>query len=566
MRISSQAIVRGGGATPRAGAAAAAGTLGVTALMLASIASVASGALPHTPTEELAAHTYILVNDDFRDSAALAEEYCQLRGVSRDHILSLRAGVTEEISRANYEHFIRRPFFEQAQKRGWMLIEDDAEGKPRLVRNDIWILLLMRGMPLRIGGTQLARNLNNADRVRQGTDAALDSELACLPLLDYAIEGAIENSFHRQPVSFNADWARRLILVTRIDGPEVEDARRLMRDAAAVEPFGLAGRAYIDARGLTKGGYAMGDEWLRRAYDLLWKAGFELDKDESEAVLRPSYPMTDTAFYAGWYSEPSGPFTRDDFRLLPGAVAYHIISNSGVTIRPKFASRTSWITTLVQKGAGCTMGAVSEPFLGLSTHVDVFAASLLEGFTFAEAAYHAQPALSWKMTAVGDPLYRPFAIDPNAQLEQLHQAGQDTTWAAIRNLNLLFRNGRQDEALALCTRLLEQTGAAVYAEKLAQFAIDSEDYAAASERWWKLADQQADPALVRRALLRLWRIGELTRDEALRYRAMDTYAQRFPDDDLGEAWYKRLADLAEKLGDAARLALYRERSAKAGAN
>jgi hypothetical protein len=63
------------------------------------------------------------------------------------------------------------------------------------------------------------------------------------------------------------------------------------------------------------------------------------------------------------------------------------------------------------------MGNVYEPYLQLTSHLDVFNDRLLHGFTFAESAYMSIQALSWMSTMVGDPLYRPFAswlqIDAN---------------------------------------------------------------------------------------------------------------------------------------------------------
>ncbi len=99
------------------------------------------------------------------------------------------------------------------------------------------------------------------------------------------------------------------------------------------------------------------------------------------------------------------------------------------------------------------MGAVSEPFLNMTTMLDVFTERLLAGFTFVEAAYQATPTLSWQMTMIGDPLYRPFGVDANRQLAIAKVSGLDVTWPAIRNLNLLFRSGRVEEALALCRQL-----------------------------------------------------------------------------------------------------------------
>src|SRR5260370_1821894 len=117
--------------------------------------------------------------------------------------------------------------------------------------------------------------------------------------------------------------------------------------------------------------------------------------------------MTDCALYYGWYAGTvAGPFTKPDFRFLPGAVAVHIHSFSANTLRDPNAN---WVGPLVTKGAAATLGNVYEPYLGLTSHLNVLSDRLLHGFTFAESAYMSVPGLSWMPVMVGDPLYRPHA-------------------------------------------------------------------------------------------------------------------------------------------------------------
>jgi hypothetical protein len=64
------------------------------------------------------------------------------------------------------------------------------------------------------------------------------------------------------------------------------------------------------------------------------------------------------------------------------------------------------------------MGCVDEPYLEGTPDVAVFISRFLNGFSFGEAAYASQNALSWQTTVVGDPLYQPFARSPT----ELHQS------------------------------------------------------------------------------------------------------------------------------------------------
>ena len=123
--------------------------------------------------------------------------------------------------------------------------------------------------------------------------------------------------------------------------------------------------------------------------------------------------MTEAALYFGWYSEQvAGPFTRGGFKFQPGAVACHIHSYSATSVRDPFKW---WVGPLLDKGAAAVLGNVYEPYLSLTTHLDVFAEHLLDGDTLVESAYAAQPGLSWMNPVVGDPLYRPALVWKNLE-------------------------------------------------------------------------------------------------------------------------------------------------------
>src|SRR5207244_5918627 len=68
----------------------------------------------------------------------------------------------------------------------------------------------------------------------------------------------------------------------------------------------------------------------------------------------------------------------------------------------------NWVAPLITRGAAASIGNVYEPYLQLTSHLNVFNDRLLHGFTFAESAYMSIQALSWMSVMVGDPLYRPY--------------------------------------------------------------------------------------------------------------------------------------------------------------
>ena len=180
-----------------------------------------------------------------------------------------------------------------------------------------------------------------------------------------------------------------------------------MDKAIQAETDGLWGRAYFDLRGITNADYKLGDDWIRGASEICRRLGFETVVDENPGTFPVSFPLSQVAFYAGWYDESvSGPFTRPIVEFMPGAIAYHLHSFSAGTIR---STTRNWVGPLLAKGATATMGCVNEPYLtGTPDVATFFARILFFGFSFGEAAYAAQGQLSWQTTVIGDPLYRPF--------------------------------------------------------------------------------------------------------------------------------------------------------------
>jgi hypothetical protein len=166
----------------------------------------------------------------------------------------------------------------------------------------------------------------------------------------------------------------------------------------------------------TNDSYRLGDDFIRGAAAVSQRFGFETELDERSETFSAGHPFSHVALYAGWYDQVvSGPFTRPSVEFMPGAFAYHLYSFSAQTIR---SANNSWVGTLLEKGAACTMGAVDEPYLSFTPDIFAFMSRFaFLNFTFGEASYAAQNFLSWQTTIIGDPLYRPL----RGNLEPLHR-------------------------------------------------------------------------------------------------------------------------------------------------
>ena len=374
---------------------------------------------PQADVDDLASHLLVVYNSADPDSKRLAEYYAQKRNIPTERVLAIACPDKEEITRAQFDDTIRAPIVSYLTVKDWMARENQrvqvaGRSLDLLVatRNDIWAIVLMRGVPLKIAPDPSDSDSMEFEPALQTNAASVDSELALLPVYGLPKGGFVPNIFYDDQVSgikrIGPDLARNMVLVTRLDGPKPDDVRRMIDDCLAAEQHRLAGLAVIDSRGMTneRDGYTMGDDWLRNARDMLVKDGWQVKFDDKPDLLPPTDPCSDVALYLGWYTaDACGPWVTPPTRFVPGAIAYHLHSFSANTLH---SETSNWCGPLIAHGADATMGMVYEPYLSLTPHEDIFTRRLLQGDYFAEAAYASEMALSWMLTVVGDPLYRPF--------------------------------------------------------------------------------------------------------------------------------------------------------------
>jgi len=368
---------------------------------------------------QLAAHLLVVYNAKDPDSESLADYYAKRRAIPPERVLALSCPTSEEITRDQFEQTIRQPILDDFFKHNWMdrraaiaQIGDRTVNILAATRNDVWAIVLMRGVPLKIAESpSVESGMESAPQLKSDA-AAVDSELAMLPIFGLPLGGFVPNPFfdaaNTGAVRAGPELATKMILVTRLDGPSPANVRRMIDDCLAAENERLAGSAVIDSRGFTdlSSGYTQGDIWLRRSRDMLASDGWPVLFDDRPATLPATAPLSQVAIYLGWYTPTAnGPWITPPDRFVRGAIAYHLHSFSAWTVR---STTQNWVGPLIDHGADATMGNVYEPYLALTPHLDVFTHRLLDGDSFAEAAYASQIGLSWMTTVVGDPLYQPF--------------------------------------------------------------------------------------------------------------------------------------------------------------
>ncbi len=394
----------------------------------------APGLTSNLRAQDLAAATVVIYNQASTESAELAKFYAQKRGIARDHVVGVSCSTAEEISREEYDRTLAAPLRGLFRERRWWSFRDGPDGRPRVDASTIRFVALMKGMPLKIRGQAEAYegDVNQGGPIGSRNDASVDSELAILGVNTRQISGAANNPYFQSYRSVTEETDPALLLVCRLDAPTAATVRRMITDAMETEKNGLWGRGFVDGAQNHANGLEIGDRWLASVVDGLRAAGIPTVYDNAPAIFPNGYPITDCALYYGWYAAGiAGAFSDADFRFLPGAVAVHIHSFSASTLRDPNAN---WVAPLLTKGAAVSLGNVYEPFLQLTTHLELFNDRLLHGFTFAESAYMATPALSWMTVMVGDPLYRPYAawlrLEPKRETSK---AGDLPDWKMYHN-------------------------------------------------------------------------------------------------------------------------------------
>ncbi len=364
-----------------------------------------------------AAGAVVVFNASDPLSRDLAEYYAGKRGIPAEQLVGLKCSIDEEISRQEYDDTLANPLRAQFDARGWwQRTPDKPEEEPTstVTQNRMHYLVLMRGVPLRIRQTSNypGDGTNLPSPLREANGACVDSEMAVLGAFTHHIAGFLPNPYFRSYHHFpDGRCPPGMMLAGRLDAPTGTMVRRMIDDSLAVEKTGLWGRCYIDRRGIYSGPFAEGDAWLTTILKNTAPYSMPTLDDNREALYPTSYPMTDAAMYFGWYSEQmAGPFTRENFRFRPGAVACHIHSFSATSVRDP---ARWWVGPLLDKGAAAVLGNVYEPYLTLTTQLDIFAERIQSGYNLAESAYAAQIGLSWMNTVVGDPLYRPGLVWKN---------------------------------------------------------------------------------------------------------------------------------------------------------
>jgi uncharacterized protein (TIGR03790 family) len=359
----------------------------------------------------------VVANLEMEESVDIAHYYMDRRLIPRSNFLSLSLTVNETMSRAEYDHALKKIVLDTLKK--------------LRSKNRIEAIVLVYGVPLKVAPPrpdwdnlerirQLNRNKSlqqkeksrEIDRLRNtNMRAAVDSELALVRAGDYELDGWIKNpyfvGFEEDALSLKKD---QVLLVCRLDGPDSATVYRIINDSLDTEKKGLQGKGYFDARWPASeknnlSGYKRYDQSIHQAAAAV-KKRMPVIIDEQEELF-PEKSCPEAALYCGWYS-----LARyvDSFTWQKGAIGYHIASAECASLRN--TKRPLWCLKMLENGVAATVGPVHEPYVQGFPLPELFFSRLVEGYmSLGESYLVSLPFLSWQTILIGDPLYQPFLPD-----------------------------------------------------------------------------------------------------------------------------------------------------------
>lgn len=396
-----------------------------------------------------AAEVVVVVNANDPDSLAIGRHYAAQRGIPEANLIALDAPTTETISLREYVDRIHNPLLNRLLEMKWVRgvkqAEPGPDGRERLlvVVHKIRFLVTVRGIPLRFENDPalLGTVPSTIPAALRHNRGSVDSELALLtgpPGL--SMTAFVPNPYFEKAAVTGND-AHRVIKVSRLDGPTPVDVIRLIDRTLEAEREGLMGRAYIDSGGPHKAG----DVWFEAARDVAKAAYFDTDFDGTKRQMGFEDRLDAPAIYMGWYRQDVyGPWRIPRWSVPPGAIGFHLHSFSATTVR---SAKKGWLGPLVAQGYAATFGNVYEPYLEYTHRPQVVLEHLLDGGFFGDAVMQANPVLSWQGVAIGDPLYRPFAVGLDDQLAGARESVFGS-YVVLRLINRLLAEDSPEAALA----------------------------------------------------------------------------------------------------------------------
>ncbi len=356
------------------------------------------------------------------DSEETAVYYASLRSVPSSNILAIAT-----INGFTYSNW--NDFYNQ-------LVIPIMDKIDSLGESNIFYILLSYGIPARVRtylDTNRTRGVDNMLYVPGLLDSA-DGHLTHGGLINY-VYGESSPSVGSDKGHFRGTetyGGKRLFLVTRLDGIDVEYSKGLVDKALYAEKYIISdsgyynGIGYVDSRfseypdsillsrypfgynsyAQVDSSIAFGKFFIENSFFKLKWEPYETEIGESLAMFSDGSPADsapNALWYGGWYNYNR---YQDRWEWIPGAAACDLNSNSGNNIRN--SDTQPFLANAFKRGLTCGAGVVAEPFTIGHARPEVFLYYILSGYNFAEASCLSEQRFMWMGIYIGDPIYNPL--------------------------------------------------------------------------------------------------------------------------------------------------------------
>lgn len=494
----------------------------------------------------------VIYNSKMEASKEVAEYYAAARKVPAKQVIGLDLPTTETMTREEYVTRLLRPLSQALQAAHlWVQAPPSELGVQRVLECSFRYAVLCYGVPVKVlnDPTLKEPTWESFPEQLRRTDCSVDSHLTLLPWGEKAPwVGMVPNRFYGVTNTLYMHPTNGILMTTRLDGPTPAIAKGLVDKAIQAETNGLWGRAYFDARGLTNGPYVLGDDWIRTTARLMRQLGFETVLEDTESTFSAGFPMSHVALYAGWYDQNvSGPFARTNIEFMPGAFAYHLHSFSAQELR---TSTAHWVGPLLARGVTATMGCTEEPYLGATPELPAFFGRFVFfANSLAEAAYASQNSLSWQVTCVGDPLYRPFWQTTDVLEKQLQERNSPlVAWSNLMEANQNLAAGADKQTVIKFLQKVPARKDPILQEKVADLFLDQKKYNLAAETYEEVIKTATSPMQKLRVLFALAEVRSVYGPDQKAYDALLQILHDYPDYPDKSVVYSKLLRLAHRIG------------------
>ncbi len=423
------------------------------ACVLASVSTLflCAPALALDPSEIL-----VVYNEDSPDGIEIANYYAQIH--PEVQLLGLQGVSTnEQVSQDHYLNVIRPQILAGLSPTVETIVT--TKGLPLRIENTLpnpvsypgW-----RGTPFGVPilddwwapYSSLESELTRIDLIDSAEMMGDQASFMSPPAFPYDTMHHAANPYFNTPLVFERkdSGTEGMRLSSRLDGFTVNDVKGMIDRAQLA--FTLPTQQIVIVDDDPTAPASDVDRMTELAFNVLDPADQTFVYDDSTAVITDApWPVIGYVSH-GSHAAAAGPNYIDNlnFQLANGAVFHTWESFNAYSFQQgNNLFGQGLLGEWIAAGGTAGLGHVEEPGASAATvaNEDIFWSMMLQGFTFAEAAWAATPQLSFVNTVIGDPLmtFRPWAAG-DADMNGI--VGVDDLAIILANWNLYVSNGVAD--------------------------------------------------------------------------------------------------------------------------